>query len=99
MVDYFIAEKKPHPLSGMTFTITADNNSKNILINGKPLSKQTTYYVGTNDYLANGGDNMIFFKKGVARYDLEYKLRNVLIDYFKDVDTIRVVNDIRIIKE
>jgi hypothetical protein len=42
---------------------------------------------------------MIFFKKGVARYDLEYKLRNVLIDYFKDVDTIRVVNDIRIIKE
>lgn len=99
MVDYFIAEKKPHPLSGMTFTITADNNSKNILINGKPLSKNTIYYVGTNDYLANGGDNMIFFKKGVARYDLEYKLRNVLIDYFKEVDTIPIVNDIRIIKE
>lgn len=99
MVDYFIAEKKPHPLSGITFTITSDKKAKNILINGKPLSNETIYYVGTNDYLANGGDNMVFFKKGVARYDLDYKLRNVLIDYFKDVDTISVVNDIRITKE
>lgn len=99
MVDYFIAEKKPHPLSGMTFTITADKKAKNVLINGKPLSKETIYYVGTNDYLANGGDNMVFFKKSVARFDLDYKLRNVLIDYFKDVDTIPVINDVRITKE
>ena len=40
--------------------------------------------------------NMIFFKKGVQRYDLNYKLRNILIDYFKEVDTIPVINDMRI---
>ncbi len=99
MVDYFINERKPHPISGITFTITPDKKAKNILINNQPLSKEVMYFVATNDYLANGGDNMAFFKKGVARYDLDYKLRNVLIDYFKEVDTIPVVNDIRITKE
>lgn len=96
LVDYFIAEKKPHPLSGITFTIDKNTAAKNILVQGKPIDKNKIYYVGTNDYLSNGGDNMDFFKKGVAKYVLDYKLRNILIDYFKEVDTIPVVNDIRI---
>jgi 2',3'-cyclic-nucleotide 2'-phosphodiesterase (5'-nucleotidase family) len=96
MVDYFIAAKKPHPLSGITFTISKDNVAKNILVQGKPVEKDAIYYVATNDYLSNGGDNMNFFKKGVQKYDLDYKLRNVLIDYFKEVDTIPVINDVRI---
>nr|HRM13946.1 DUF5929 domain-containing protein [Flavobacterium sp.] len=65
MVDYFIAEKKPHPLAGITFAIDKDNVAKNILVQGKPIQKETIYYVGTNDYLSNGGDNMDFFKKGI----------------------------------
>jgi 2',3'-cyclic-nucleotide 2'-phosphodiesterase (5'-nucleotidase family) len=95
MVDYFIAAKKPHPLSGITFTIS-DDKAKNILVQGKPVEKETIYYVATNDYLSNGGDNMNFFKKGIQKYDLDYKLRNVLIDYFKEVDTIPVINDVRV---
>lgn len=96
LVDYFIATKKPHPLSGITFTIGKDNVAKNILVQGKPVEKDTIYYVGTNDYLSNGGDNMEFFKKGTQKFDLDYKLRNILIDYFKEVDTIPVINDVRI---
>jgi 2',3'-cyclic-nucleotide 2'-phosphodiesterase (5'-nucleotidase family) len=99
MVDFFIAEKKPHPLSGATFTIDKNNVAKNILVQGKPVQKETIYYVGTNDYLSNGGDNMNFFKKGVQKFDLEYKLRNILIDYFKEVDTIPVIKDVRITVE
>ena len=99
MVNYIISEKKPHPLSGIKFTITKDNVSKDILVQGKPLENNKIYYVATNDYLANGGDNMLFFKKGTQRFDLEYKLRNILIDYFKDVDTLKINNDIRIKKE
>lgn len=99
MANYFIAEKKAHPLAGMTFTIDKNNQAKNILIQGKPVEKETLYYVGTNDYLSNGGDNMIFFKKGVQKFDLDYKLRNILIDYFNEVDTIPVTNDIRITVE
>jgi 2',3'-cyclic-nucleotide 2'-phosphodiesterase (5'-nucleotidase family) len=96
MVDYFIATQKPHPLSGITFTIGKDNVAKNILVQGKPVEKEAIYYVATNDYLSNGGDNMNFFKKGVQKYDLDYKLRNVLIDYFKEVDTIPVIKDVRV---
>ncbi len=96
MVDFLIADKKPHPLSGLTFTIDKENKARNILIQGKPLGKETIYYVATNDYLSNGGDNMVFFKKGIQKYVLDYKLRNVLIDYFVEVDTIQVKNNIRI---
>ncbi len=99
MVDFFIAEKKSHPLAGITFTIDKNNVAKNILVQGKPVQKETIYYVGTNDYLSNGGDNMNFFKKGVQKFDLQYKLRNILIDYFKEVDTIPVIRDVRIIVE
>lgn len=96
LVDYVIATKKAQPLSGITFTIVNNKTAKNTLIQGKPIDLQKTYYVITNDYLANGGDNMNFFKKGIQQYDLNYKLRNMLIDYFKEVDTIPVLNDIRI---
>ena len=42
---------------------------------------------------------MNFFLKHTKKFDLEYKLRNVLIDYFKEVDTIPVIKDIRITEE
>lgn len=99
IVDYIIRERKPHPISGLTFTIGKDNKPVNIAIKGKPIVDTQTYLVGTNDYLANGGDNMFFFKAGIANYNVDYKLRNILIDYFKDTDTIPVINDTRIIIE
>lgn len=99
MANHIISEKKPHPLSGMTFTIDKNSTAKNIMIQGKALENDKTYYVVTSDYLSNGGDKMDFFKKGIALYDLDYKLRNILIDYFKEVDTIPVITDVRITKE
>lgn len=99
IASYIIKEKKPQPLAGMTFTISKENTAKNILIQGKPIDVSKTYYVVTNDYLANGGDNMSFFLKATDKFDLNYKIRNVLIDYFKEVDTIPVKNDVRITVE
>lgn len=99
MINYIISEKKPHPLKGLTFTVGKDNLPKNILINGKSLDKDKVYYVVTSDYLSNGGDNMLFFKKGIEQYDLNYKLRNIIIDYFKENKTITASKDIRISKE
>jgi 2',3'-cyclic-nucleotide 2'-phosphodiesterase (5'-nucleotidase family) len=96
IVDYFLKEKQPHPLSGMTFTIDRNKQAKNVLVQGKPVEKEKVYYVGTNDYLANGGDNMSFFNKGIQTYNLDYKLRNILIDYFREVDSIPVINTVRI---
>ena len=99
MIAYLIKEKKPHPLAGLTFTIDKDNVAKNILVQNQALDVQRIYYVATNDYLYNGGDSMNFFQKSSKMYDLDYKLRNVWIDYFKEVDTIPVLTDIRIVKE
>jgi len=99
MITYIITEKKPHPLKGLTFTIGKDNQPKNILVNGKALEQNKIYYVVTSDYLINGGDNMLFFKKGVEKYDLDYKLRNIIIDYFKTTKTITANKEIRISKE
>jgi 2',3'-cyclic-nucleotide 2'-phosphodiesterase (5'-nucleotidase family) len=99
LVDFIISEKKPHPINGISFTIDRENKAKNILIQGKLVAPETVYYVATNDYLANGGDNMVFFKKGIKRYNLDYKLRNILIDYFKEVKTLPVATDVRILLE
>ncbi len=99
LINYIITEKKPHPLAGLTFTIDKNNNPTKILIQGKPLDMAIIYYVVTSDYLSNGGDNMTFFKKGVVKFDLDYKLRNIIIDNFKDVDTLKINNDVRISKE
>lgn len=100
IVNYIISEKKPHPLKGLTFTINSQTNSaENIFINGKPLDNNKIYYVVTSDYLSNGGDNMLFFKKGVEQYDLNYKLRNIIIDYFKENKVITANKDIRISKK
>jgi len=99
IVNYIISEKKPHPLKGLTFTIDKNNQPKNIQVNGKALDNFKVYYVVTSDYLSNGGDSMVFFKKGVEQYNLDYKLRNIIIDYFRENKTIVANKDIRISKE
>lgn len=96
IVTYIIGEKKPHPLRGLTFTINKSNLPHSILVNGNPVENSKIYYVVTSDYLSNGGDNMTFFKKGIEKYDLGYKLRNIIIDYFKENKTIVAPEDVRI---
>ena len=76
----------------------ADGNLKSATLRGKPLDFSKTYHVATNDYLFNGGDRMDFFKTNDSLYVLDYKIRNVLIDYFKSTDTINPVIDDRFIQ-
>ena len=96
MIEYLISERKGHPLAGMTFTIDKDNKAQNILIAKKPFDITKTYNVATSDYLITGGDRMYFFKKSLKNTDIDYKLRTIMIDYFREQDTIPVLTDIRI---
>ena len=96
MIDYLISEKKAHPLSGMTFTIDKDNKPKDIRIKGQAFDPSKIYNVATSDYLITGGDRMYFFKKSLKNTDIDYKLRSIMIDYFKENDTIPTLTDIRI---
>lgn len=100
LADYIIKEKKPHPLAGIQiYTDKNESEVKKITINGIEIKKNTMYYVATSDYLANGGDNMTFFKNSTVKFDLDYKLRNLFIDYFKKVDILPNITTKHIITE
>ena len=98
MMQYLAREKKAHPVQGITLTLDRNYNITEALIQGKPIVKDKTYYVATNDYLYNGGDRMTFFKPNDSLYTLDYKIRNAIIDYFKKVDTIKPKIDNRFIQ-
>ena len=99
LAQHIITEKKPHPLNGLKIILNKENVIATILFKEKPIDNNKIYYVGTSDYLANGGDNMTFFLKNEGTFDLNYKIRNVLIDYFQKHKTIEASNSPRIIKE
>ena len=88
MMQYLSKAKKAHPVQGITLTLDKDYSISEALIQGKPIIKDKTYYLATNDYLYDGGDSMLFFKPNDTTYYLNYKIRNAMIDYFKKVDTI-----------
>ena len=98
MTTYLKASKKAHPISGLELVLNADNSYQKIRVNGKAIDLTKTYYIATNDYLYNGGDRMYFLKKSDTLYDLNYKIRNVLIDYFTKYDTLNPKKDLRFIK-
>lgn len=99
LAQHIITEKKPHPLSGLKIILNKENTIAAILFKEQPIELNKIYYVATSDYLANGGDNMTFFLNNEGSYDLNYKIRNVLIDYFYKHKTIEASNSPRIIKE
>lgn len=98
LTNYLSRTKKAHPISKLQLIIDKDYNVVESSINGKPIEADKTYYVATNDYLYNGGDNMTFFKTNDSLYVLNYKIRSVLIDYFKKIDTLNPVIDDRFIQ-
>jgi 2',3'-cyclic-nucleotide 2'-phosphodiesterase (5'-nucleotidase family) len=98
IANYLAKEKKPHPLTGLEVTLSKEGVVTGLTVQGKPVEAGKIYNVATSDYLANGGDSMDFFKKGVKTYDLDYKLRNLFIDYFKEIDTLPVIRTERIIQ-
>ena len=98
MTNYLKSFKKAHPISGLELVLNADNSYRKILVGGKSVDSEKTYYVATNDYLYKGGDRMDFFKKSDTLYDLNYKIRNVLLDYFSKNDTLNPTTDRRFIK-
>ena len=83
----------------MKISIDDDNNLVKTTINGEPVKDGQTYFIATNDYLQQGGDGMTFFSDPVSMEVLDYKIRSILVDYFKTQDTIAPVRDNRFTKE
>ncbi|GHA34860.1 hypothetical protein GCM10007103_15480 [Salinimicrobium marinum] len=99
LITYLIEGQTAHPVSGIELVLNNNNEIVHANIQGKPIEDEKIYYVATNDYLYQGGDNMSFFSKSENVTGLDYKIRNLLIDYFKQKDTIDPVADKRFIRE
>ncbi|MCB4797477.1 5'-nucleotidase C-terminal domain-containing protein [Neotamlana laminarinivorans] len=97
LVSYLSKSKKAHPISQLKLSLNTDYKIIDAKIKGEPITDKV-YYVATNDYLYNGGDNMSFFKTNDSLYDLNYKIRNALIDNFIKNDTIQPTQDDRFIQ-
>ena len=93
---YFISKNIAHPLSSQ-IELRIKNKSYNVLINGKPIEKNKTYYVATSNYLQKGGDDMNFFKNPLSMYDSNFLIRDAIVEYFKSRDTLVSNLDNRII--
>jgi len=98
MVNYLVNAKRAHPISGLSIKVDNEFNLIESQVNGNEIDDNKIYYVATNDYLYNGGDNMAFFKESDTLHILDYKVRNALIDFFKKVDTLDLKADNRFIR-
>ncbi|GAB2776211.1 5'-nucleotidase C-terminal domain-containing protein [Salinimicrobium soli] len=98
MIRFLIDSGTAHPVSGIELVIGEDNSIKKALVQGTPIKDDGIYYVATNDYLFHGGDNMVFFSEALDSTYIDYKIRNILLDYFSRHDTIAPVEDERFIR-
>lgn len=91
----YIAKRGGEPFSGINMTI---NKNGEVISNTWPVNFEEGEQVRilTSDYLANGGDKMWFFKDK-KQLKIGMKLRDAIIDYCSNTDTINVQLDERII--
>lgn len=99
LLGYLARAKRAHPISGLKIELDENQQITQASINNAPIDYNKIYHVATNDYLYNGGDGMTFFQPNEGFTSIDYKVRNVLIDYFKKVDTINPVRDDRFIQK
>ena len=98
LITYLEKAKRAHPIAKLKIVLNTDYSLNEATIDGKSIDDSKTYNVLTNDYLYNGGDHMDFFKTNDSLYQLNYKVRSALIDYFKKYDTIAPIKDKRFIR-
>lgn len=98
LVSHLTQANKPHPISGIQIVLDKDEELVSVNIGGKPFDENRSYFVATSDYLLSGGNNMNFFKEGLNVTDIQYLVRNAMIDYFKEKDTLFAEVDDRFIR-
>jgi len=73
-------------ISGATYAVTFDGLPKDIRIGGQPfdLNQEKTWPIAISDYLATGGDNMLFFKDLYQKHT-NVLLRSAIADHIRDL--------------
>lgn len=94
LFDYYLKTLKNNPVSHLVIETDKDKITKQ-LIDGKPVDVSKTYYIATSDYLALGGDNMDYFKKGELM-PTGIKLRDLFLEKFIANPEVKVPTDMRL---
>ncbi len=81
-LDYLAAASRGMPISGLRIVIE-DERIKEASIGGEPFAGDRNYKVLTSDYLAGGGDNMVFFLNPIDSEPLDMKIRDAIIEYME----------------
>jgi len=76
----YIATVGGQPVSNIKMGIQ-NQQPYHIYIGKESFDEKRTYKVVTSDYLAQGGDNMTFFKEPLKLENLQYKIRDAIIDF------------------
>jgi 2',3'-cyclic-nucleotide 2'-phosphodiesterase (5'-nucleotidase family) len=98
MVDFLARETRPHAIAGMEIVLLPDGTVKSARVGGDPIDTARTYYLATSDYLIGGGDGMDFFTDRVSLFSTDYTIRNAMVDYLKEKDTLMAQIDNRFIQ-
>ena len=79
----YIREKGGVPVSGITIKLNGDGLENVTLSNGKPLNASNSFRIGTNDFLARGGDgmNMLSIESNIQSTGV--KVRDALINHIR----------------
>jgi 2',3'-cyclic-nucleotide 2'-phosphodiesterase (5'-nucleotidase family) len=97
-----IAARGGEGIAGMKLGIK-NGKVSSLTTGGKPIDPTAAYWLVTNDYIANGGDQMSMFSNPVERINTKMKIRDVLIksisDRYKKNGIIDVKEDGRIFNE
>lgn len=88
LISFLVNSGRAHPISGMQIVLNGDNSLQAVNIQGSPFDETRDYAIATSSYLVEGAEAMGFFPSFDTRVDLDYLLRNALVDYFKQSDTI-----------
>ena len=79
-----ISRKSGVPISGLRLKISGDKINR-CMINTRIYDPLKTYKVLTTNYLANGGDNMVFLKNCTTLMNTKLLLRDVIIRYIEEL--------------
>lgn len=79
-----IAARGGEGVSGMRIGI-CKGEVKTLTINGKDITKTDYYWLVTNDYIANGGDQMSMFLDPAEKIETKEKIRDLLIQSLSEM--------------
>lgn len=74
---------------GVELRITKDGQLKSALVHGKPIDPQRLYRIATLDYLAQGNDKLVAFRKKtqvLSPQDKQNNVRFIIMGYFQQAN-------------